>query len=221
MDARLIVALCVGTVLMLGILLVCRKWYGFSVNKTLLLAPVLTFFGFASVKILFFIENGGWTGLSFYGAVLLIPLWFIVVARMIHLPYADVVDCTAPAICAMLALMKVQCIAWGCCAGRILYKTEAGEAVRFPSQIIEMVNAVVIMLVLLQLMRKGKNRGKIYPWFMLIYGITRLFWNIFRETTPYVWILPAGSFWSLVSIVIGIIWLGIGQKRQGNKWCSS
>lgn len=64
------------------------------------------------------------------------------------------------------------------------------------------------------IMRKQKNRGRIYPWFMVLYGITRFGWNLLRETKPFVWVLPAGNFWSLIAIVIGVLWLLIDRKKD-------
>ena len=53
-----------------------------------------------------------------------------------------------------------------------------------------------------------KNRGTIYPWYLIIYGGVRFVLNIFREewvTTEM--IMPFGNIWSLVSIAIGVLWL--------------
>lgn len=214
MEIKLIIALSIGTVLMLGVMLVCRQWYHFQYWKTILTAPILTLFGLLSVKILFFIENGTWKGLSFFGAVLLIPLWFILVARLLKESYLRLLDNCAPAICIMLALMKLECVLTGCCKGRILYENAAGGAVRFPSQVVELVNALAVMVILMLFMRKQKYLGKIYPLFMIIYGGTRFFWNLFRQTEPFIWIMPAGNFWALVSIAIGLVWLWLLRKKE-------
>lgn len=216
MVPELIKAVSIGTVLMLGILMICRRWYLFPLWKTIATAPILTLCGVLGVKVLFFIENGTWKGLSFYGAVLLIPILFLIVARLIKLPYSQLLDNCAPAVCVMLAWMKVECVTTGCCKGRVLFENAAGEAVRFPSQITELVNALVIMVILMLIMRKPKHRGKIYPLFMVIYGGTRFIWNLFRETNPFIWILPAGNFWSLISIAVGLVWLLVLRKKEEN-----
>ena len=79
-----------------------------------------------------------------------------------------------------------------------------GEPVRFPCQIIECAAALVICIFLYWLISEGKNRGKILPWFLVIYGAVRFGLNLLRETTPFLWGLAAGNVWSIVSVLIGI-----------------
>lgn len=195
-------------------MLFCRRWYAFPVWKTALAAPILTVAGVAGVKILFFIENGNWSGLSFYGAVLLVPVIFLLVAKVLRLPYGELMDFCAPAEAAMLVIMKIQCEMTGCCGGRFLYFDKANNPVYFPSRMAELCTAIVIMVVLMLLMRKPKNRGKIYPLFLLIYGVSRFILNWFRHTNPFIWILPAGNFWSLVAIGIGAVWLAKLKRKS-------
>ena len=77
----------------------------------------------------------------------------------------------------------------------------------FPSQLVELINAVVLMLVLMVMALSQKWRGKIYPWYLIIYGCTRFVLNWFRFTSPLLMGLPAGNLWSLVAIFIGVLWL--------------
>lgn len=214
----LLVALGVGTILMMAVMLFCRRWYSIVLWKAIVTAPVLTFFGLFSVKIMFFFESGNWTGLSFFGAVFLIPLWFYPVSRFMKVPYGALVDQCAPSICVMLAIMKIQCLLTGCCKGRVLYENAAGEAIRFPSQIVELVTALALMVVLIYLMKKTMYHGRIYPLFMLLYGASRFILNLLRETTPFVWLLPAGNFWSLVAITIGIMWLMLIRHMERTRY---
>ena len=219
MKLRLLVMLAIGTVLMFGVILLCRRKYRFPIWKTAVATGLLTIVGTLSVKIMFFVENGTWVGLSFFGAVFLVPLWFLPIARMLRLPYRELLDVTAPAICIMLALMKVECLLSGCCRGRVLYETAAGEIVRFPSQVAEFCNALLLLGVLILLIFRGRQEGRIYPWFMVIYGGTRFGLNLFRETKPYVWRLSPGGFWSLVAIVLGIVLLVAFSKKDSRRSC--
>ncbi len=206
--------LILGMIAMLFPIAVQLKLYGISLWKSIPLSLILTIFGTIGTILLYFFECGTFEGISFYGAVFFIPIVFSLFAKIIRIPYGKLMDLCAPAECIMLAIMKVQCLVAGCCKGRVLYVTAEGLSVRFPSQISELINALIIMIVLLVLSYKKTNRGSIYPWYMLIYGITRFILNSFRETTP-VWLgLPYGSIWSICSIIIGITWLLILQKKQ-------
>lgn len=214
MNIKLVTALIIGTVLMLGVTLLCRLKYGFPIWKTVAATALLTVAGVVSVKIMFFVENGTWGGLSFFGAVFLVPFWFLPISLLLRLPYRALLDITAPAICIMLALMKVECLLTGCCKGRALYETAAGQVVRFPSQIVELCGALLLLVILLLLIFQNKQRGRIYPWFMILYGTTRFVLNWFRETEPFIWKLSFGVFWSLISIFLGVCLLVAFSKKD-------
>jgi prolipoprotein diacylglyceryltransferase len=97
----------------------------------------------------------------------------------------------------MLVLMKALCVLEGCCKGRILF-----ENVRFPSQIAELVNALILLVILMYLSHKKENRGKIYPMYLLTYGVSRFVLNFFRDVWAETW-MPMGTLWSILAMVIG------------------
>lgn len=200
---------------MLIIMMICRRWVAIGVLKTVVFAVLLTVCGLASVKIMFFIESGRWSGLSFFGAVFFEPIFLMLLALLLREKWSTLLDLSAPSICGMLMVMKTECLKTGCCKGRVLFENAAGEAVRFPSQLVELLAAVALAVFLIWLMRNAKNRGKIYPMFMVSYGAVRFILNLCRETKPYVWILPAGNFWALIAIAIGILWLATLKQTTG------
>lgn len=215
MKPALLIALALGTLVMLAIMLICRKWVTIGKLMTVVFAVLLTACGLASVKLMYFIESGGWGGQSFFGAVLFEPVFLLLLALVLREKWETLLDLSAPSICGMLMVMKAECLRSGCCVGRILFKTAEGVVVRFPSQIVELLTALALVVFLIRQMRKEKNRGKIYPMFMVSYGVVRFILNLFRATNPFVWILPAGNFWSLVSIIIGLLWLVMLKRKNG------
>ena len=77
-----------------------------------------------------------------------------------------------------------------------------------------MITFFAVMLLLLKLERNEKNQGRIYGYYMLVYGSARFILNWFRYgVKPFVWILPAGNFWSLVAIALGLFWLFLSRKH--------
>ncbi len=216
MRPQLIIALAVGTLAMATVMLICRRWYSVSRIRVLICSVLLTVSGLISVSVMYFIENGRFGGLSFFGGVLFVPLFMLLASRLVSVPACDLLDLSAPSVSTMLAVMKVQCLRDGCCRGKILYISEAGAKVRFPSQAVELAAGLVIALVLILLMRREKNRGTIYPYFMLIYGVIRFLLNWFRETEPFLLGLPAGNFWSIISVLIGIAWIVLHRRRESN-----
>jgi len=207
MNAETLLILLLGTLAMLILMLIIGIKYRMNLWKCIPVAVVLTIVGTIGTYLMYFVENASFEGSPYFGAVFFVPIVFIVFSKLIKIPYGDLLDLCAPAECIMLVLMKYQCLINGCCSGRMLYLTPEGVAVMFPSQLVELINAVVLMLVLMVMALSQKWRGKIYPWYLIIYGCTRFVLNWFRFTSPLLMGLPAGNLWSLVAIFIGVLWL--------------
>ena len=189
-----------------------NRFYNIPLWKVAVSCILLAAIGMIGVKLMFFIESGNWTGRSFYGAVFLIPVLMFPVARLLKVPYGDLMDLMPPGGCIMLALLKVKCKIDGCCFGRLMMIN--GKLVRFPSQIVEGVAAIALLIVMILIIRKGRWRGVAYAWVMLLYGIVRFILNFYRETSPWLGPLAAGSFWSLISITIGAMILLWTKRRN-------
>lgn len=215
MTVKLLVFLVIGTVAMsIPILAVCGK-YQISRWKGLVATIVLTVTGTAGTFLMYYVENGRFGGLSFYGAVFLVPIVFIAIPPLLNISYGEIMDLCAIGECIMLALMKVHCMLGGCCLGRKLFITEEGTLIRFPSRTAELLTAIAIFCVLLYWALKNKNRGEFYPLYLILYGATRFVLNIFREAwVTKEMLLPFGNIWSIIAIVIGGIWLILIRKRK-------
>ena len=147
MTPELITALIIGTIAMAAVMLLPRRWRaGLPMWKTLLSAAVLTVLGVLGAKLMYVLENGGFGGISYYGAVFFPPLFMVLLALLLRVPPLTLLDLCAPAECVMLALLKVLCLKNGCCGGRLLFTTASGGEIYFPSQIIELLNALVLMV---------------------------------------------------------------------------
>lgn len=202
---QLIIMLVLGTAIMGIIMAAQARCYGFPLWKSIPIAIALIFTGVFGSQLWFFVENGYFTGRSLYGAIVFSPLVFLPVSKLLKIEYAEILDFVAPGGCLTLALVKVQCLRDHCCEGMVLYIDENHMYVRFPSQIVEMATFLIISALLFYMSSKPKYRGKIFPWFLVIYGVARFCLDFLRETIPsYLFGLSAGSFWSLCSFVIGV-----------------
>ena len=217
MGKDLLIYLSVGTVLMILLALLRRDIYRVPVWKSIVSMLFLTVMGVLGTFILYFVENGSWGGQSYFGAVLFTPILLIPIAWTLKIPYRQFLDYCAPAECAMLAVAKINCAIVGCCYGRHLITLPSGKQLMFPSALIECVAAFILILILCRMEMYSKNRNCIYFWYMLFYGALRFILNSFRGgLVPYVWILPAGHFWALVSMVIGavLLWIQYRSKKK-------
>lgn len=178
-----------------------------AIWKMTVLTVWLTIAGVAGTLILAFIETGKFGGTSFYGAIFMVPV-MIAPAMMMKMSYKDILNLCAPAECAMLVIMRFDCLDKGCCFGRYLPKF----GFQFPNQIAEMIVCAAIMVTLIRIHKKDQQ-VQLYPWYMILYGILRFMMNGLRYggTDPQVLGLSFGHFWSLVSIAVGTAWLLISR----------
>ncbi len=189
------------------------KFYALNPWKSIVVSLSLVIAGVIGSKIWFFVENLSFGGRSFYGAIVFAPLVYLPVSRLMKIPYLCCLDFGCTGGCMALAAVKVECLRSGCCGGYIMYIDENHMYVRFPSQIVEMANFLVIAIILFLLSKKQKYQGEIFPIFLVLYGTTRFVLNFFRdEAVLYALGLTAGSFWSLCSVIIGVAWLLIKNR---------
>lgn len=210
-DLIILLSACLAAVLLTS-LLRCKK-YAVSYWKAGVLGLSTMVLGLLGTFILYFIENGVWGGMSFFGGVLFTPLLMLPVAYLCKVRRRDMLDLITMPGLAMFCIYKFNCYLSGCCRGMILGHAE-GKPIVFPSQIVESASALLILLILLLVERKRRPEGRLWPLALILYGAVRFGLNwLRRDQVPFVWVLPAGAFWALVSIAVGIVWLCLLHKR--------
>ena len=208
MSVKMVLFLLIGTILMGVPIVLIAKAYRIKIRKAIAVTALLTVSGYTGTLLMFYIENHCFGGVSFYGAVLFVPIAFIFVADLLKVTYNTAMDFCAVGECIMLALMKVQCFLHGCCQGRDLFVLTDGTVISFPSRLMESIVAVVLFVLLFVWAIKRKNQGKLYGWYLILYGCARFVLNFMRKeyvTTDMV--IPFGHLWSLVAIGLGVFWL--------------
>lgn len=215
MPIKLICFLAVGTIAMLVPIVFVSKIHGIKRWKSVIVSVMLTVVGTIGTYFMYYIENQKWGGLSFYGAVFLVPIVFAVISPLLCVSYGKIMDLCAIGECIMLALMKVHCIISGCCVGRELFTTADGDIIRFPSRTAEMIVALVIFIVLLRWSKQTSKRGYLYAWYLVLYGGSRFVLNFGREAWQN-WngTVPVGTIWSICAVMIGVAVLLMLRKKQ-------
>lgn len=216
MNPTTLIILFIGTLAMMVPMLFQARKYNITKWKIIPVAFVLTVVGTLGTYIWFWVENFYFLGRSFYGAMFIVPVVFVLLAFIIKIPYGELMDLCGPAECIMLSFMKVQCLVSGCCGGRILFTNELGEAVRFPSQLAELIAAYAIFITLLIMSHREGNKEKIYPWYMILYGASRFVLNFFREEWAHYdgGLPPFGTVWSVLAVIIGVCWIVFYNKKN-------
>lgn len=211
-SVSIYVFLAIGTGLMLMVTVPLARRLKLPKIRTVIFTVLLALVGLAGALLMGVAEGNAWGARSFFGALFLPLLVMPPVALLLRYPCGKMLDLCAPAECVMLALLKLKCYADGCCYGREI--TLFSRTFVFPSQLTELAAALILMAVLIKLILSGLQEGSVYPWYMILYGVSRFFLNLLRDTTPFVWILPAGNFWSIVSLILGILALWILKRKS-------
>lgn len=209
----------VGVIAMFALSLDRRRQLGFSVGKAIVFTLALTVSGVASVKILYILENiqevleYGITlgGMSFFGAVFLVPLFMYPVGRLLSLRFGQTGDICALCVLAMIGSIRVGCFLAGCCGGT---QVELGSLMFcWPTQAVESIGDFAILAALYDYHKRGIHRGELYPMFMIGYSVLRFFVEFFRAT-PKDWLgLGHGHWFAIFALVIGVIWIGFGKRK--------
>lgn len=141
----------------------------------------------------------------FYGGLLLaipVGLW---IARRRRLPVGALADIAAVSVPAGLAIGRWGCFLAGCCWGAptsrpwgVTFTSEAAHAITgvplhvrlHPTQIYLALNALVLSILLYRRHRRTHRAGDVFLWFVLLYGLTRSFWEQFRGDAVRGFVVP-------------------------------
>jgi prolipoprotein diacylglyceryltransferase len=124
-------------------------------------------------------------------------------------------------VIAVCAAAKVGCVIIGCCYGVVLYVNEQGAEVRFPSAAVELAVWILLDIWLYTRERKGNIKGFLYPVAMIGAGFARFALDFMRgslkERELKILGIPLGAFWSLVLLLLGIVYLNRLFKKKKNR----
>lgn len=188
------------------LILIRRERYGIRVWKAVLLTIMLAACGVIGAKLLYALENGfRWGGISFYGSVWLIPILMPLIGLLLGLRPTITMDLCAPAVTAMVACLRFNCLLAGCCGGWLM--EFGGIAFRWPTQMMESLGDCLIMFWLLSIEQKEMWRGKLYGGFLLSYGGLRFMLEFLRNTPKNVIFLSNGQWFSVAALLIGWLWI--------------
>ena len=205
----------------MGIIMLHNRFrYNLSAVQALVFTVFITFFGLSGTKVLGALQN--WeevrikglsaAGLSFFGAVFLIPVGMSLVAGFFRMKKADALDASAPCLASMIGFMRFGCFFAGCCGG---WEAELlGLRFRWPTQAMESIGDFLVLGLILQMEERNLNPGKRYAVFLIGYGILRFFIEFLRDTEKGIFGLGDGQWLAVLGILIGIFVLLRNTGKQ-------
>ena len=211
----------VSTVSMLVLVIARRNRYKLSVIQAILFTLILFVTGVTGAKILAIIQNGmtSFSGMSFFGAVYLVPLVMPFAGTLFKLKPLESLDVCAPCGAAMVGFMRFGCYCAGCCGGIPMNNS----SMFWPTQLMEGTCDILILCFLLLVEARGIAKNKGYPLFLIGYGSIRFVLEFVRDT-PKFWLgLSHGQWFSIVGISVASLMIFgdmIWKKRKSIKACS-
>lgn len=185
-----------------------RKRYGFSFIKCTAYVACDMIFGILLIFGTSWIFGGGSIGsLNFIRIVPFMWIYFALLAWYLKDPYWKVFDMLTIVGAFLFPVARIGCIFSGCCHGYPsewgLYSNSAG-ALCFPIQIVEICVALAIALLLLKLSKAKTHQGKIYPYYLVLFGGTRFVLEFWRDNVKLFYGLSELSLFAAASLVMGI-----------------
>ena len=175
------------------------KWYEFLVVSIL-----HTVFGVFCVMFFAMLETGFDTksigNLSIYGGFFFMPLFYAIYAIIKKLPFSRVFDIFVVPLALTLFLARVSCIKGGCCNGILI----PGTNIHVPTREMELVFYGTFIIFNFKWINDGSSKGKVYPLFLLSYGIFRFICEFLRESRGDN-IFDISHVWSILAIIIGTV----------------
>lgn len=202
-------AMVIGFVSMIILMLSRRQLFKLTITQTVLFVTLLMVAGLIGGKLLYIFENINETlqegvsfgGFSFFGAVYFIPIFMNMVKKIFALKRFEVFDACAPCVALMIAIIRFGCFLNGCCGGAYI----KGYLVRWPTQAIESIFDILILIKLLKIENVKQMQKNLYALFMIYYGFIRFFIEFLRDTSKSWFGFSHGQFFSITAIVIGVI----------------
>lgn len=196
-----------------------RKRLNASWWELLIVAILHTLVGVGFVKFFALLEAGFNTekagNLSMYGGVFFMPLFYFIYAKIKKLPIALVFDVFVVSLVSTLFFARINCFLSGCCLGKSINYSEY----RYPTREAELVFDVIFIGLAIFFLFKGKLLGKIYPIYLISYGVFRFIIEWFRESDVTSGFHIA-HVWSFLAVLIGSALLIIQyylKKSKENK----
>lgn len=204
-----------------SVILCCRRHL---INVKYWEAPIIaTIFllsAYIGAKILYilediplFLEEGfTFSGVSFFGAVLLMvplvtPSVFIFKKKL-----GAYLDYCIPAIIIMLIWIRVSCFTAGCCGGNIIFYKH--NPIVIPTQLLEIVLDFILLAFIYYFEGKGFFKNVRYAIFMIGYGILRFIIEPMRNTRKNIAGMSEGQWLAILTILIGLAVIFIHQKKN-------
>ena len=208
----------IAAALLIGIVL--AKDFNYSIYQAVSYSAVALFLGY----ILIWITSKFFDGFNLVRSVALLPLIYLLEARLVKQPFRKLTDFLAPIGVTCFGLTHFGCMFPGCCHGYPsswgIFSNSAGT-VCFPIQPIEAVVSLLIGGLMYVMVKKKWQQGKKIFWMMTFWGSTRFFLEFFRDNKKVWHNVSELALHALAAFMVGVVMLIVlkclDAKEQKNE----
>ena len=166
-----------------------------------------------AISLIFISENFDNTeGFNWVRTVVFIPIVIYLLCLSIDMPFTRTLDFLAPCAALHHGIAHIFCIFPGCCYGYPcsfgIWNKDVQDYV-FPVQLFESATSLLIFWFMVWYAKKKKYdvHGISYGQYLFLFGLTRTFWEFFRDNTEVRWQISTFQYYSFAAFLLGIIWL--------------
>lgn len=202
--------------------------YGIPPGKRLIISAVVWPVAYGLLYVLYWVESRftAWGSHNIVRGYIWFPFIALALAKLLHLRGRTVVDYIAPGCSLSQGVAHIGCSFAGCCYG---FPAEKGiwnpqfDAILFPNQILEAIAALLVFAVcaLYAKKRKYDSSGRVYPLFLILFGVTRFFLEFLRDNQKVIGKVSLLALHCVLMVLVGAVWLAVrriqDRKTQGGK----
>lgn len=195
--------------------------YGISKKKSIIITVFVFPLTYLWMDVLTWVENqfSNWGAQNIVRVFIYVPIFCIIIAKILHLDNRKVLDCISFSPCIVQAVSHWGCAFAGCCRG---YKSSFGiynpimRCTLFPIQIVESLTAAVIVVVLVWMSKKDNydSRGTLFPKMLVMFGFTRFFLEYLRDNKKIIGGISVLALHAALMFAVGCIWLIVAYKKR-------
>ena len=201
-----------ASVLVIVFCLLHIKNFRINSEKAFLFAVSIVPFAISIMLIVAKFDSVG--GFNWVRAVVYVPLLIYLLCLVLDMSFTKTLDFIAPCAALHHGIAHIACIFAGCCRG---YPCSFGIwnkialTYLFPVQLFESATSLLIFWYMVRYAKKKnyKLHGISSAQYLFLFGLTRTFWEFFRDNTPQRWQISTFQYYSFAAFVLGVIWLSI------------
>ena len=188
------------------------KHFRLNPEKAFLFAVAIVPFTMSAIMITGNFDARG--GFNWVRAVVFVPAAVYLLCSALDMPFTKAMDFIAPCAALHHGVAHIFCIVSGCCYGypcSFGIWNERQQDYLFPVQLFEAATSLLVFWYMIHYAKKKnyKLHGISYAQYLFLFGLTRTFWEFFRDNTEQRWQISTFQYYSFAALLLGAVWLGI------------